>query len=367
MFSLLMGREPRRWDFLKGLIETRFFRDIRRKEGKEHVKAITLKNIKEVESTPKQAEPKVDRVTNETFRENHPNDTLDASLVIDSKRHDENVIECVNLLDAPSCVMRPQFEITLNGWRVCIDYQKLNKAIRKGHFPLSFIDQMLDRLAGKEFYCFLDGCSVRLEERKIFYSIYYASKTLTKTQMYYTTTKKELFTIVYAFDKFCAYLVGTKVIMYTDHVAIKYLIDKKDAKPRLIRWILLLQEFDLKIRNRKGMENQVTDHLSRFENDNQVDYVFKLVKALALPTNDAKVVSKFLKKKIFTKFGTQRAIINDKGNHFSNKYLEAILAKYGVKNKIAIAYHSQTSEQVEVSNREIKRILEKIVSLSRKD
>ena len=78
-------------------------------------------------------------------------------------------------------------------------------------------------------------------------------------------TEKELLAVVFVFDKFIAYLVGTKVIVYTNHAVIKYLISNKDAKPRLIRWILLLQEFDLEINNRKGIENQVADHLSRLK------------------------------------------------------------------------------------------------------
>jgi len=77
--------------------------------------------------------------------------------------------------------------------------------------------------------------------------IYYAFKTLDEAQQNYTVTEKEMLAIVYAFDKFCSYLVGSKVIVYTDHAAIRYLMTKKDSKPRLIRWILLLQEFDLEI------------------------------------------------------------------------------------------------------------------------
>jgi hypothetical protein len=65
--------------------------------------------------------------------------------------------------------------------------------------------------------------------------------------------------------EFRSYLVGTKVIVHTDHVALKYLLMKQYAKPRLIRWLLLLQEFDLKIKDKKGVENSVTDHLSRLQ------------------------------------------------------------------------------------------------------
>ncbi|CAN6695209.1 unnamed protein product [Malus baccata var. baccata] len=239
------------------------------------------------------------------------------------------------------------------GWRVCIDYRKLNATTRKDHFPLPFIDQMLERLAGRAFYCFLDGYSgynqiviapddqekttftcpfgtfayrrmpfglcnapatfqrcmvsifsdyvekiIELKEKltsapiivppdwslpfelmcdasdyalgavlgqrhKQPHVIYYASRTLNDAQLNYSTTEKELLAVVFALDKFRSYLIGTKVIVYTDHAALKYLLTKKEAKPRLIRWMLLLQEFDMEIRDKKGSENVVADHSSR--------------------------------------------------------------------------------------------------------
>jgi hypothetical protein len=94
------------------------------------------------------------------------------------------------------------------------------------------------------------------------HAIYYASKTLNEAQVNYATTEKEFLVVVFAFEKFRSYIVNSKVIVYTDHAAIKYLLSKKDAKPRLIRWILLLQEFDVGIRDKKDLENVMADHLS---------------------------------------------------------------------------------------------------------
>ena len=87
---------------------------------------------------------------------------------------------------------------------------------------------------------------------------------------------------------------------------------------------------------------------------------------MALPTNDARVVVKFLKK-IFTRFGTPCAIISDRGTNFYNAQFDRLMHKYGVTHKLATPYHPQTSGQVEISNRELKRILEKMIEQSRRD
>ena len=95
------------------------------------------------------------------------------------------------------------------------------------------------------------------------YVVYYGSKTLNEAQRNYTTTEKELLAVVYALDKFLTYLIGYDIIIFTDHSALKYLLTKQNAKDRLIIWVLLLQEFNLKIRDKKGVENVVVNHLSR--------------------------------------------------------------------------------------------------------
>ncbi|GJT51863.1 putative nucleotidyltransferase, ribonuclease H [Tanacetum coccineum] len=104
----------------------------------------------------------------------------------------------------------------------------------------------------------------RIEKK--FRPIYYASKTMNSAQEHYTTTEKELLAVVYTFDKFRSYLIMSKIVVYTDHSALKYLFSKQDAKPRLIRWVLLLQEFTIKIKDKKGTENLAADHLFRLEN-----------------------------------------------------------------------------------------------------
>ncbi|GJV99208.1 reverse transcriptase domain-containing protein [Tanacetum coccineum] len=381
---------------------------------------------------------------------------------------------------------------------------------------------------------------------KHFRPIHYASKTMTEAESNYTTTEKEMLAVVYAFEKFRSYLIMNKSVVYTDHSALKYLFNKKDAKARLLRWVLLLQEFDFKVIDTKGAENYAADHLSRLENpyenvfdpkeitetfpletlnvvtshDDQntpwfadianyhagnflikgmstqeknkffkdvkhyfwddpflfktcadqiirrcvdwqrstrnvseschsdppgttmvanftakiffdavsfatiykepticpnlldacqkqgkisqrdempqnaiqvceifdlwgidfmgpfpssrgnkyilvaVDYLSKWVEAKALPTNDARVVVKFLKS-LFSRFGAPRAIISDRGTHFCNDKFDKVMSKYGVTHRLSTPYHPQTSGQVEVTNRGLKRILERTVGENR--
>nr|GEY34647.1 reverse transcriptase domain-containing protein [Tanacetum cinerariifolium] len=303
-------------------------------------------------------------------------------------------VHCVPKKGGFTVVKNEENELILTrlvtGWQVCIDYRKFNEATRKDHFPLPFMDQMLERLAGNEYYCFLDGfsgyfqipidpcdqekttftcpygtftyrrmpfgfcnasgtfqrcmlaifhdmvkktmevfmddfsifgnsfenCLSRLDKmlqrlyqsfpdvkekthgssnldclkldlpfelmcdasdcaigavlgkryEKHFRPIHYASKTLTEVESNYTTTEKEMLAVVYAFEKFQPYLIMNKCIVHTDHFALKYLFAKKDAKARLLRWVLLLQEFDFDVLDTKGAENLATDYLSRLEN-----------------------------------------------------------------------------------------------------
>ncbi|GJU71930.1 reverse transcriptase domain-containing protein [Tanacetum coccineum] len=205
---------------------------------------------------------------------------------------------------------------TVTGSRVCIDYGKLNEATAKDHFPLPFIDRMLERLAGNKYFCFLDrfsgyfqipidpmnqekttficpfgtyayrrmpfgyvmlrphskvGSVLGQKDGKKFRPIYFASKTLNPAQQNYTITEKELIAVAFAFDKFRSYLILSKNIIHTDHSALKHLFKKQDAKPHLIRWILLLQEFDIEFKDKKGTENVAADHLSRIDNNESSD------------------------------------------------------------------------------------------------
>ncbi|CAM9000120.1 unnamed protein product [Rhodiola kirilowii] len=271
---------------------------------------------------------------------------------------------------------------------------------------------------------------------------YYTSRTLDSAQRNYSTTEKELLAVVFALEKFRSYLLGAKVIVFSDHAAIRYLMKKKEAKPRLIRWILLLQEFDVEIRDKKGIENTVANHLSRIIQEEEeghitesfpdkhlyavstkvpwyasivnylvggnvsarnempqvpilvndvfdiwgidfmgpfpvscgyiyilvdVDYVSKWVEAKATKCNDAKNVIDFLRTNLFCRYGVPKAIISNQGTHFCNRMMAATLKRYHVHHRTSTAYHPQTNGQAEISNREIKGILEKMVKPGWKD
>nr|GEV61289.1 hypothetical protein [Tanacetum cinerariifolium] len=203
-------------------------------------------------------------------------------------------------------------------------------------------------------------------------------KTMTEAQIHYTMMEKEMLAVVYAFEKFRPYLVLSKSIVYTDHSALKYLLSKQDAKLRLLRWVLLLQEFDIIIRDKKGMKNLAADHLSRLENPHKDVFEIKDInenfpletlgkissERLKNHQLDARVVVKFLKS-LFARFGTPRAIISDRGTHFCNDKFVKVMSMYGVTHRLATAYHLKTSGQVEVSNRGLKRILERTVKENR--
>lgn len=112
---------------------------------------------------------------------------------------------------------------------------------------------------------FVVGVVLGQQKEKHFHPIYYTSKTLNHVQENYTTIEKELLVVVFAFDKFEPYLVLLKVVVYTDHSMLNYLMSKIDAKHHLIRWILLLQEFNVLIKDKRGAENLAANHLSRLK------------------------------------------------------------------------------------------------------
>nr|GEY37694.1 reverse transcriptase domain-containing protein [Tanacetum cinerariifolium] len=148
-----------------------------------------------------------------------------------------------------------------------------------------------------------------------------------------------------------------------DNSALKYIFNKQDAKPSLLRWVLLLQEFDITVCNKKGAKNLAADHLSRLENPHQSVLDKKEINE-TFPLETLNMIS-FRGNSSTSWFGTPRAIISDRDTYFCNDQLAKVMLKYGVTHRLATAYHPQTSRQVEVSNRGLKRILERIVGDNR--
>ncbi|GJR07373.1 reverse transcriptase domain-containing protein [Tanacetum coccineum] len=222
---------------------------------------------------------------------------------------------------------------------------------------------------------FAIGAVLGQRKMKHFQPIHYASKTMTEAQIHYTTTEKEMLAVVYAFEKFRPYLVLSKSIVYTDHSALKYLMNKQDAKPRLLRWVLLLQEFDITIRDKKK-EIKSFDGVCM---DKKLLTSSKLI--MKDPTGGHHSANLTARKGIdfmgpfpsshgnkyilITIDYLSKAIISDHRTHFCNDQFAKVMSKYGVTYRLATSYHPQTSGQVEVSNRGLKRILERTVGENR--
>nr|GEV35635.1 retrovirus-related Pol polyprotein from transposon 17.6 [Tanacetum cinerariifolium] len=215
------------------------------------------------------------------------------------------------------------------------------------------------------------------QKTKHFQPIHYASKTMTEAQIHYTTTKKEMLAVVYAFEKFRPFLVLSKSIVHTGHSALKHLLNKQDAKPRLLcvymaKKLLISPKLVMKdppgaimvpispLRKDEMPQNAIQvceifdvwgiDLMGPFPSSRgnkyilvAIDYLSKWVKAKVHPTIDARVVVKFLKS-LFAQVGTPRAIISDHGTHFYNDQFAKVMTLYGVTHRLATAYHPQMNK-----------------------
>jgi hypothetical protein len=194
------------------------------------------------------------------------------------------------------------------------------------------------------------------------HAIAYDSKTLTRHQLNYATTKKELLAVVFAIDKFRSYLVGAKVLVYTDCAALKYLFTKKDARHGNINSrdaMPLTNNLQIELFDVWGI-----DYMGPFPKSKNceytlvvVDYVSRWVEAMPCRAANAKNSKKIFEETIFPYFGVPRMVITDGATHFINKNFRKYLSKYGFCHNVATPYHPQTSGQVETSNKQIKKIL----------
>nr|GEW46399.1 reverse transcriptase domain-containing protein [Tanacetum cinerariifolium] len=344
-----------------------------------------------------------------------------------------NPVHCVPKKGGMTVITNDENKLVLTklvtGWRVCIDHRKLNEAIRKDHFPLPFMDQMLERLAGNEYYCFLDGFSgyfhipidpkdqektrftcpygtfaykrmpfrlcnapgtfqrcmmaifhdmieqtmevfmddflvfgnsfstcltnlegmlKRCEDTKLalnwekshfmvkegqrvekhFRPIHYASKTMNQAETNYTTTEKEMLAVVYAFEKFRSYLIMNRSI-----------------------------EFDFKVIDTKGAENYVADHLSRLENPHENVFDPKEINKTFPLKSLNKIAHKDPSTPWFTDFANYHA-----GNFIIKVDPPGDTTEPTTQQR---RFLTQTSGQVEVTNRGLKRILERTVGENR--
>nr|XP_016432418.1 PREDICTED: uncharacterized protein LOC107759061 [Nicotiana tabacum] len=199
------------------------------------------------------------------------------------------------------------------------------------------------------------GAVLGQRKDKVFYSIYYASKTLDNTQLNYTNTEKGLLAVVWAFEKFRAYL---EVIVHTDHAAISGVFPPEIESQARKRF---LHDVNFYCWDEPYLYKQCADQLMRRCISE------KEVESMLYDCHASPYVSLKGGDRTAAKVWDSGALISDEGTHFSNRLLNNLLAKYGVCHRVAPAYHSKTSGQAKVSNREIKQILEKTVSVNRKD
>ncbi|GJR59760.1 DNA-directed DNA polymerase [Tanacetum coccineum] len=218
---------------------------------------------------------------------------------------------------------------TVTGWRVCIDYRKLNDATRKDHFPLPIIDQMLERICGNEYYCFLDGFSG-------FFQILIAPEDQEKTTFTYRMLARcEETNLVLNWEK-CHFMVKEGIVL--GHKISRVGRQTKAHKV-----------------------GSASSKLSTFTEEEIVDE-FPNEHLMALKTeinNDEPW--------LFARFRVPKALISDQGTHFCNSQLENALQKYRVTHKLSTAYHPQTNGKTKVTNRAIKRILERSVGYNLKN
>nr|GFB14977.1 reverse transcriptase domain-containing protein [Tanacetum cinerariifolium] len=208
----------------------------------------------------------------------------------------------------------------VTGWHICIDYCKLNEVTCKDHFPLHFMDQMLERLARNQYYCFLDG-----------FSGYFQIPINPKDQ------EKTTFTCPYGTFAYCHMPFGSCNALGTFQrcmMAIFHDMIKKTMEVFMDDFLVFRNSFQSCLSHLEKMLKRGNKYILVAD-----DYLSKWVEAKALPTNDAQVVCKFLKN-LFGRFGTPRAIISDRGTHFCNDQFAKVMLKFDVTHHLATPYRS---------------------------